>query len=57
LLPILYYLCIVKSAGNGHSSLTIQQVCYKCGFNDVPHFCRIFKRMFQITPKEFRKRE
>ena len=40
-----------------HSSLTIQQVCYECGFNDVPHFCRMFKRMFQITPKEFRKQE
>ena len=40
-----------------HSTLTIQQVCYECGFNDVPHFCRMFKRMFQMTPKEFRRQE
>ena len=37
-----------------HSALTIQQVCYESGFNDVPHFCRIFKRKFGVTPKEYR---
>ena len=37
-----------------HTSLTIQQVCYESGFNDVPHFCRIFKRSFGETPKEHR---
>ena len=38
----------------GHTSLTIQQVCYESGFNDVPHFCRLFKRSFGETPKEYR---
>ena len=37
-----------------HTSLTIQQVCYESGFNDVPHFCRLFKRSFGETPKEYR---
>ena len=37
------------------TSLTIQQVCYESGFNDVPHFCRIFKRKFSVTPKEYRE--
>ena len=38
-----------------HTSLTVQQVCYESGFNDVPHFCRIFKREIGVTPKEFRR--
>lgn len=38
-----------------HSSLSIQQVCYESGFNDVPHFCRLFKRKFGVTPKEYRR--
>ena len=37
-----------------HTTLTIQQVCYESGFNDVPHFCRLFKRSFGETPKEYR---
>ena len=36
------------------TSLTVQQVCYESGFNDVPHFCRLFKRSFGETPKEYR---
>ena len=36
------------------TSLTVQQVCYESGFNDVPHFCRTFKKMEGLTPKEYR---
>lgn len=35
--------------------LTIQQVCYESGFNDVSYFCRLFKRIEGITPKCYRK--
>lgn len=37
-----------------HTSLTIQQICYESGFNDVPHFCRIFKCKFGVTAKSYR---
>lgn len=37
--------------------LTVQQVCYESGFNDVPHFCRIFKQTFGNTPKGYREKE
>lgn len=36
--------------------LTVQQVCYGSGFQDVPYFCRIFKRAFGLTPSEYRHR-
>lgn len=26
------------------SDLNISQVCYKSGFNDIPYFCRVFRR-------------
>lgn len=35
--------------------LTIQQVCFESGFNDVPYFCRLFKRVEGITPKCYRE--
>jgi len=37
------------------TNLSIQEVCYKCGFQDVPHFCRIFKQMYGMTAKEWRQ--
>lgn len=36
------------------SGLAIQQVCYESGFQDVPHFCRMFKRTFGMTPSDYR---
>lgn len=34
--------------------LSISQCCYKCGFNDIPHFNRTFKRWVGMTPNEYR---
>lgn len=36
------------------TSLTIQEICYKCGFQDVPHFCRVFKQKVGMTATEWR---
>ncbi len=33
---------------------TIAEVAYKCGFNNISHFNRIFKKKKVCTPKEFR---
>ena len=34
---------------------TVTQACYECGFNDVTHFCRTFKKIVGCTPREFAK--
>lgn len=36
------------------SGLPVQQVGYQSGFRDVPHFCRVFKKMTGTTPSAFR---
>jgi AraC-like DNA-binding protein len=33
---------------------TIEDCCYKSGFNDVPHFNRIFKKKLGISPSQYR---
>lgn len=35
---------------------TISSICYDVGFNDVPHFNRMFKRIKGCTPSEYSKR-
>jgi AraC-type DNA-binding domain-containing proteins len=36
------------------SDLNISQVCYKTGFNDIPYFCRVFRRIKCMTPSKYR---
>lgn len=38
------------------TDLTITEVCFKTGFNNVSNFNRMFKRMTGITPREYNKR-
>ncbi len=34
---------------------TVAEIAYKCGFNNISHFNRIFKKKKVCTPKEFRE--
>ncbi|HEY4324638.1 MAG TPA: AraC family transcriptional regulator [Mucilaginibacter sp.] len=36
------------------TNLSVSEICSAVGFNDVPHFNRVFKKMQQITPTQFR---
>jgi AraC-like DNA-binding protein len=38
-----------------NSTMSISEICYECGFNNISNFNRIFKRRKGISPKEFRK--
>lgn len=36
--------------------LTIDQISYKCGFEDSSYFCKVFKMLNRCTPFDFRKK-
>ncbi|GIO33457.1 MULTISPECIES: AraC family transcriptional regulator [Paenibacillus] len=38
-----------------HPSLTVTEVCFATGFNELSYFCRIFKNYTGISPNQFRK--
>lgn len=38
------------------TDLTVSEVCYRSGFNDVPYFCRLFRQKVSIAPSKYRKR-
>lgn len=35
--------------------LSIANVCYRCGFNDVPYFSRTFKRLVGLSPSAYQQ--
>lgn len=37
------------------TTISIAEICYGCGFNNISNFNRIFKKRKQKTPKEFRE--
>ncbi len=36
--------------------LTVSQICFECGFNNLSNFNRIFKRQNKCTPKEYKEK-
>jgi len=38
-----------------NQDLTIAQICYQCGFNNLSHFNRVFKNINNVSPKDYRK--
>ncbi|HOJ09843.1 MAG TPA: AraC family transcriptional regulator [Clostridiales bacterium] len=38
------------------TSKDITEICYDCGFNNVQHFYRVFSKITNITPYNYRKR-
>jgi AraC family transcriptional regulator len=43
----------VSMMSDGDLSLT--DIAYQCGFSDQSHFTRIFKRMYNVTPSQYRQ--
>ena len=36
------------------SSKSVSEIAFDSGFNNVSHFCKMFKKKYNITPSEFR---
>ena len=45
---------ILELLASGTPSLTISEIAYRAGFNDLSTFNREFRRHFGATPSEFR---
>ena len=39
----------------GARSLPIKVIAHECGFSDQSHFCRTFRGVMGLTPKEFQR--
>lgn len=37
------------------TDLTVTETALECGFNDVSHFIRMFREIYGVTPKQYRK--
>ena len=38
-----------------NSTMSVAEICYECGFNNLSNFNRIFKKEKNLSPKEFRE--
>ena len=38
------------------TNLTIYEICYECGFNDLSYFYRTFAEIYQCNPGDYRKK-
>lgn len=38
-----------------HSPKGVSDICYAVGFNDFPHFVRVFTRTMGMSPSKYRK--
>lgn len=36
------------------TNLSITEICFECGFNDLTYYSRIFKKRYSITPSKYR---
>lgn len=37
------------------TTMSVAEICYECGFNNLSNFNRIFKKKKDCSPKEFRE--
>lgn len=40
-----------------HSQKGVSEICYTVGFNDLPHFVRVFTRAMGMSPSKYRKQK
>lgn len=38
-----------------HAARSISDIAFSWGFSDITHFCRVFRRRFGVSPREWRK--
>ena len=38
-----------------HSQANVSEICFKVGFNDLPHFIRVFTKSNGVSPSQYRK--
>ena len=52
---LLDYRIMMVKEGLKRDDTSISEVCYECGFRDVPYFNRTFKKYMGMTPKEYKQ--
>lgn len=47
---------LAKSLLRGGQNLTVSEISYRCGIDDVPYFITMFKKATGMTPTQYRRR-